>query len=88
VAQAYAGILGPLAFLTCLARGLTHGGGTLSTLLTAWCCLLAFSVVGCVVGWLAERIVEDSVRSRIVAELAAEEDAAAAGAQVGSGAVA
>jgi hypothetical protein len=62
--------------MTTIARGLVHGGGTMSTLLTAWCCLLAFSAMGYVVGRVAESIVEDSVRSRITAELAAEEAAA------------
>jgi len=28
VARIYAGILGPLALLTCIARGIVHGGGT------------------------------------------------------------
>lgn len=77
MAHVYAGILGPLAFVTTVARGLTHGGGTMSTLLTAWCCLLAFSAIGYVVGRVAEFIVADSVRSRIAAEVAAEEAAAA-----------
>ena len=75
MAHTYAGILGPLAFLTALARGMMHGGGTESVLFGAWCCLLAFSVVGYVIGWVAERIVADSVHGRIAAELAAEKTA-------------
>ena len=75
MAHLYAGILGPLAFLTSLARGALHGGGTESVLLAAWCGLLAFSAVGYLVGWLAERIVGDSVNSRISASLAAEKAA-------------
>ena len=78
MAHVYAGILGPLAFATTVARGLVHGGGTSSTLWTACCCLLAFSAIGYVAGRLAEWIVEDSVRSRIAAELAAKEATAAA----------
>ena len=72
MARTYAGVFGPLAFLTSLARGLMHGGSTESVLMTAWCNLLVFAAIGCVIGWLAERIVEDSVRGRISAELAAE----------------
>ncbi len=72
MAHSYAGILGPLALLTCLARGLIHGGSTETVLLTAWCSLLVFAAIGGVIGWVAERIVEDSVRGRISAELAAE----------------
>jgi hypothetical protein len=73
VAHVYAGILGPLAFLTSLARGALHGGGTESVLWTAWCCLLVFSVVGYLVGWVAGKTVEESVRGRIAAELAAQQ---------------
>ncbi len=75
MAHLYAGILGLLAFLTSVARGIIHGGGIESVLWAAWLSLLAFGVVGYTVGWLAERIVEDSVRGRILAELAAEDAA-------------
>ena len=61
-----------MAFLTSLTRGLFHGGGQ-AALLNAWCCLLIFAFAGLIIGWLAERIVEDSVRSRIVAEIEAEQ---------------
>jgi hypothetical protein len=71
VAHVYAGILGPLAFLTSLARGALHGGGTQSVLWTAWCSLLVFAAVGYLVGWVAGITVEESVRGRISAELAA-----------------
>ncbi len=73
VAHVYAGILGPLAFLTSLARGLIHGGPTASVLWTAWGCLLAFAAVGYLAGWVAGRTVEESVRGRIAAELAAQQ---------------
>lgn len=77
MAQTYAGILGSLAFLTSLARGLIHFGGTESVLWSVWLSLLVFSVVGYLIGWVAEKIVEDSVRGRISAELAGEETARA-----------
>ena len=77
MAHLYAGILGPLAFLTSLTRGFMHRGGTESVLWSAWIGLLVFSVVGYVIGWVAERIVADSVRGGISAELAAEEAARA-----------
>ncbi len=75
MAHVYAGILGPLAFLTSLARGVMHGGGTEAVLWTAWCSLLAFAAVGYVIGWVAGKTVEESVRGRISAELAAEQPA-------------
>ena len=74
MARTYAGILGPLAFLTSLAHGAMHGGGGTSVLWTGWCCLLVFAAVGYVVGWVAERVVDDSVHGRISAELAARQE--------------
>ncbi len=72
VARIYAGILGPLALVTCVARGLLHGSGVESTLLSAWLSLLVFSAVGYVIGRLAEWIVDESVGAVVQAELAAE----------------
>jgi len=69
LARTYAGILGPLAFLTVLARGLVGGGGTEAVLVHAWASLLAFAVLGCVIGWFAERTVREAVNGRIAAEL-------------------
>ncbi len=73
MAHLYAGILGLLAFLTCVARGMIHGGAVGSVLGAACLSVLAFGVIGYVIGWLAQWIVEDSVRGRILAELAAED---------------
>jgi len=70
VARIYAGILGPLAFFTSLARGALHAWPTERTLLVAWTTLVAFAALGWVTGWLAERIVEEEVRGQIAAELA------------------
>ncbi len=70
MARDYAGILGLLAMLTSLARGVMHGGEAESVVPTAWCGLLLFSAIGYVVGWVAERTVADSVSERIAAELA------------------
>jgi len=69
VARQYAGILGLLALMVSLVRGLIAGGASEATLLTAWLSLLAFTVIGAMLGWLAERIVRDSVSSRIESEL-------------------
>ena len=69
MARTYAGILGPLAFLTVLARGLLGGGGTELVLYHAWGSLLAFAALGGLIGWFAERTVQDSVNGRIAAEL-------------------
>ena len=72
MARIYAGILGPLAMLTSLARGFIHARETEAILLGAWYSLLVFAAVGCVIGWTAGRIVEESVGATIEAELARE----------------
>ncbi len=74
MARIYCGILGLLAFLTTLIRGWIHGGDTESILRTAWLSLLLFSVIGLVIGWIAARIVEESVNARLAAELAAKSE--------------
>lgn len=69
MARQYAGILGLLALMVSLMRGILAGGASGATLWTAWLSLLAFTALGAVIGWLAERIVRESISSRILAEL-------------------
>ena len=69
MARQYAGILGLLALMVSLMRGIVAGGASEAALWTAWLSLLAFTVLGGVIGWLAERIVRESVSSRILSEL-------------------
>jgi len=52
-----------------LMRGIVAGGASEATLWTAWLGLVAFTVIGAVIGWLAERIIRDSVSSQILSEL-------------------
>jgi hypothetical protein len=80
VACIYAGILGLLAFLTCVVRGLIHGESPSSVLLLATLSLAVFALIGSIFGSLASRAVEDSVRGRLQAELAGERAAGSNGA--------
>ena len=80
VARIYAGILGPLALLVCLARGVVHAWDAQTTLLWAWISLWVFAAVGAVLGWIAGRIVDDEIRSRISAEQSSKEESAPKGA--------
>jgi hypothetical protein len=69
VARQYAAILGLLALVVSLMRGLAAGSTGEATLWMAWLALLAFTAIGAAIGWLAERIIRDSVSSQILSEL-------------------
>ena len=77
MARIYAGILGPVAFLTALARGFLMGGEAQSTLFQAWCALWGFAAAGYVVGWIAEYTLEQSIHDRITQELAPKQQSEA-----------
>ncbi len=85
MARTYAGVLGSLAFLVCLARGIVHGAPAVSVLGTACGHLLVFAAIGYVLGWMARGIVDDAVRGRLAAELAAEQSAESASAETSAG---
>ena len=68
MARIYAGVLGPLALLVCLARGVIHAWDAETMVLYAWISLWGFAGLGAVLGWLAGRIVEDDLRTRIAAQ--------------------
>ena len=74
----YAGILGPLACATVVARGLLGRHAVEATLLQAALCLFAFAAAGYVLGELAGWIVAEATRARMNAELAELEKAEAA----------
>ena len=73
--RTYAAILGPLAFAAMLLRGWRHGWPAESTLLAAWLGLVMMAGVGLIAGRLAGWIVDESVRGRMMAEMAAQEAA-------------
>ncbi|MEQ8791410.1 MAG: hypothetical protein RIC55_34425 [Pirellulaceae bacterium] len=67
--RTYAGILGPLTFLTVVLRGAIEGRGAEGTLLTASLLMFAFAGLGYVLGRVAALIVDDSVQAEFRAEL-------------------
>lgn len=73
MSRAYGGILGPLALITVLTREFSSSAGASTKLFHAWLALVVFAVLGSIIGYLAGRIVEDSVRAQISAEMAIAE---------------
>ena len=60
--RVYAGILGPLAMAVVICRGWLASGGVESTLSLATIYLVVFSVVGALIGQIAQATVDESVR--------------------------
>lgn len=74
MARLFAGILGPLAMLTITTSGLLHGRTSQSVASAAWVALIVFAAIGYVLGWIANRTVEDSVQAAISARLESESE--------------
>ncbi len=66
----YAGILGPIAFATIIARGVMSGGDLGATIRMASLSLFAFAMVGFAIGQIADTIISTGVRRKLLAELA------------------
>lgn len=74
MAHLYGGILGILAFLTTIGRGVIHGSDPQSILWSGWLSLILFSIVGLIIGWIAGTIIEESTIAKLVAEMAAQDE--------------
>lgn len=72
VARIYAGVLGPLALVAVLIHGLVNAASCDQLLLRAWLALCVFSMVGAVVGSIADRLVTEAVKERMEQELATQ----------------
>jgi hypothetical protein len=68
--RAYAGILGPLAMAAVICRGWLDSGGVEGTLSLAMGWFVVFSVVGALIGHLAQATIDESVRSKLEQQLA------------------
>jgi hypothetical protein len=70
MSRVYAGILGPLAMAVVICRGWLGSGGVDSTLSLATVYLVVFSVVGALIGHLAQTTIDESVRLKLEQQLA------------------
>jgi len=70
MSRVYAGILGSLAMVVVICRGWLSSGGVEGTLMSAIAYLVAFAIVGAILGYLAETTVDESVRVKLEQELA------------------
>ncbi|MBI2479250.1 MAG: hypothetical protein HYV60_11635 [Planctomycetia bacterium] len=75
--RTYAGILGPLAFTTILARSVIETSSVESTMMLATGCLFLFAGIGYLAGQVADSIVLEAVKVNFDKELQAREAATA-----------
>lgn len=71
--RTYAGILGLLAMLVVVVRGMKNAAGVEGTLWTACINLAVFSLAGFILGSIAESTVKESVRKEMESRLAEAE---------------
>ncbi|MBN1854974.1 MAG: hypothetical protein JW829_19725 [Pirellulales bacterium] len=71
--QTYAAIMGLLAMLVVVVRGIKNGAGIDGTLWAAWIGLVVFTMTGFVLGSIAESTVNESVRKEMESRLAEAE---------------
>jgi hypothetical protein len=67
--RVYAGTLGSLAMAVMICRGWLQSGGVEGTLSLAVLYLVLFALVGAFLGHLAQTTVDESVRSKLEAQL-------------------
>ena len=67
--RVYAGVLGPLAMAVVICRGWFGSGGAVSTLGLATLYLAIFSVVGALIGQIAQATIDESVRAKLQQQL-------------------
>jgi hypothetical protein len=70
VSRIYAGILGPLAMAVVICRGWLASGGVEGTLTSATLQLLLFAILGAILGQIAQRTIDESVREGLELQLA------------------
>lgn len=69
MAQIYAGVLGPLAFISALAHGALAGFELTDCLIRGWVALVVFTLLGFVIGHIARNVVDEDFRKRVTTEL-------------------
>lgn len=77
IGRCYAGVLGLIAFIATMFRGVANGASLEATVVTSCGCMFAFAAVGFLVGMAGQVVVGDAVRTRFLAELSAGKPATA-----------
>ena len=69
MSRLYAGILGPLAMSVAICRGWLGSAGVEGTLTMATISLVAFAIVGAILGHIAQITIDESVQAKLERQL-------------------
>ncbi len=70
MARSYSAVMALIGMVVVLLRGLKDGAGIDGTVMSAICWMVVLGTVGWLVGFIAAQTVDESVRTKIEAELA------------------
>jgi len=70
MARSYSAVMALIGLLVVLLRGMKNGAGFDGTMATGLCWMVLLGTIGLVVGFIAAQTVDESVRTKIEAELA------------------
>ncbi len=71
MARSYSAVMALIGMVVVMLRGMKDGSGFDGTIATALCWMVLLGSIGMVVGFIAAQTVDESVRTKIEAELAA-----------------
>ena len=75
MARSYSAIMALIGMVVVLLRGMKDGAGFDGTIASGLCWMVLLGAIGMVVGFIAAQTVDESVRTKIEAELAAISEA-------------
>ena len=75
MARTYSAIMALIGMVVVLLRGMKDGAGFDGTIAAGLCWMVLLGTIGMVVGFIAAQTVDESVRTKIEAELATISDA-------------
>ena len=75
MARTYSAIMALVGMVVVLLRGMKDGAGFDGTIASGLCWMVLLGAIGMVVGFIAAQTVDESVRTKIEAELAAISEA-------------
>lgn len=70
--RSFAAALALIAFVTVIVRGTIRGAQAESIVFYAWLSLIAFAIVGYIVGTIAGSLIDHAAQARVVKQLAAD----------------